>query len=179
MTNCDVCQILNNKEAFHVVYEDELCFAILHESPAVPGHTLVIPKKHATIIEELDDNIVEDIFIVCNKISTILFDKLGAYGTNIIVNNGIDAGQELPHVVINVLPRKENDEIDFEWTPKQISDPALKSLKNKIQIYSDPIFLGKDLLPDVRVSKPEPKIEDIPEEEEEEDYMIQNLKRTP
>ena len=62
MVNCDVCQIMKNKEAFNVIYEDEICLAILHESPAVPGHTLVIPKKHTTIIEELPDDIINHIF---------------------------------------------------------------------------------------------------------------------
>ena len=133
MTECDVCKIVNNKEAFHVIYEDEICFALLHESPAVPGHTMVIPKTHTTIIEELDDKIVEHLFVVCNKVSTILFDKLGAHGTNVIVNNGIDAGQDLPHVVINVLPRSENDGLDFEWTPKQSGQQVLESLQKKNQ----------------------------------------------
>ena len=105
MTECDICAILNNKEEFRFIYEDEVCFVILHESPAVLGHTLVIPKQHAAIFEELEDKIVEHIFIVCNKISTLLFDKLQVHGTNVILNNGHDAGQEINHVVVNVLPR--------------------------------------------------------------------------
>ncbi|MBT3720407.1 HIT family protein [archaeon] len=182
MTECDVCKIVNNKEAFHVIYEDEICFALLHESPAVPGHTMVIPKTHTTIIEELDDKIVEHLFVVCNKVSTILFDKLGAHGTNVIVNNGIDAGQDLPHVVINVLPRSENDGLDFEWTPKQSGQQVLESLQKKIQIYSDPIFLGKDELPDIKIQKPEQSITKTSSNnkiEKKENYQINNLKRLP
>lgn len=177
MADCDVCVILKNKEAFHIIYEDELCFALLHESPAVPGHTLVIPKKHTTILEELDDNTVSHLFVVCNKVSTILFDKLGCHGTNIIVNNGLDAGQELPHVVIHVLPRKEADNLDFEWTPKQAMDDSLKSMKNKIQIYSDPIFLGKDVLPEIKIKKKD--IITDSKKDEEDDYQILNLRRLP
>lgn len=179
MGNCDICQILQNKEEFHIIYEDELCFALLHESPAVEGHTLVIPKTHTTILEELEDSVVEHLFIVCNKISTILFDKLGAHGTNIIVNNGLDAGQELPHVVIHVLPRKEEDGINFEWTPRQVPDQSLKAMKNKIQMYADPIFLGKDVLPDVKIKKPESEDKKTSSIEEDEDYMIKNLRRMP
>lgn len=178
MADCDICKVMENKEAFHIIYEDEVCFALLHESPAVPGHTLVIPKKHATIVEELDDEIVSHIFVVCNKISTILFDKLGAQGTNLILNNGHDAGQELPHVVVHVLPRKEGDKLDFEWSAKQTTEPALSSMKNRIQIYADPIFLGKDELPVTKVEKPEEKKQDNPDEPGE-DYLIKNLKRIP
>ena len=117
-------------------------------------------------------------FKVCNKISTILFDKLGAHGTNVIVNNGLDAGQEFPHVVIHVLPRKENDKLDFEWKSKQVTEQSLKAMKNRIQIYADPIFLGKDILPDIKIKKPEPTNHQTSTTEEE-DYMVQNLRRLP
>ena len=173
MADCDICQILENKKAFKFIYEDELCFAILHESPTIPGHVLVIPKKHAAILEELDDNVVEHLYIISNKISTAIFDTLGAHGTNIILNNGTAAGQELPHIVINILPRKENDNIKLEWQPKQVSDAELKTTQSMIKSFSDNIFSGKDTLPDVKI-KQEVKID-----KEEENYLIKGLKRIP
>ena len=173
MVDCDICKILENKTAFKFIYEDDLCFAILHESPATQGHVLVIPKKHVAILEELDDNVVEHLYIISNKISTAIFDTLGAHGTNIIINNGTAAGQELPHVVINVLPRKENDKINLEWQPRQVSDAELKTTQSMIKTYSDNIFSGKDTLPDIKI-KQEVKID-----KEEENYLIKGLKRIP
>jgi histidine triad (HIT) family protein len=147
MTDCDICSILSNKDLFNFIYEDEVCFAILHESPAYPGHVLVIPKEHIPIIEEIDDKIVEHLFNVCNKVSTAIFETMGAHGTNIILNNGLDAGQELAHLVINVIPRKEKDGLNFEWAPKKISADELKITQNRMKIFSESIYSGKDKLP--------------------------------
>ncbi len=176
MTECDICKILENKETFKFVYEDDKVFAILHESPAVPGHTLVIPKKHATIIEELDDDIVQHLFKVANVISTALFNSLGALGTNILVNNGHDAGQELPHTVINVLPRRENDVLDIEWEPKKADENQLKTTLSMMQTYAHSVFSGKDKLPEVKIKEEKTKEKS---EDEEEDYLTKSLKRQP
>jgi histidine triad (HIT) family protein len=207
MTECDICKILKHKDAFKLVYEDEICFAMIHESPAVLGHTMVIPKIHATIIEELEDHIAEHLFAIANKVSSAIFDTIGAQGTNILINNGLDAGQDLPHLIVNVLPRKEGDNLNFEWEPKSAAPEELKTTQSMITMYSDHIFSGKDKLPDAKVESNkndhtapdeskghEEKQNDSKKEEQgshkehdyenkeskkEEDYMIKALKRTP
>ena len=174
MADCDICNILKNKDSFKFIYEDDICYAILHESPSTLGHVLVIPKKHVPILEELDDKIVEHLFIISNKISTAIFDTLGAHGTNIVLNNGTAAGQELPHVVINILPRTENDGINLEWQPKQASDGELKTAQSMIKSIADSIFAGKDNLPEVKIKKESKTLE-----KEEENYLIKQLNRIP
>ena len=182
---CDICSILENKDVFKLIYEDDLCFAILHESPAIAGHTLVIPKEHTPIIEELKDEIINHLFAVSNKISTAIFESLGAFGTNIIINNGHDAGQELPHLVINVIPRKENDGLNFEWTPKQSSQEDLKAISSRIKNYSDLIFAGKDELPDVKVKHHDEEINNenaedkIEQKIKKKDYLTESINRIP
>lgn len=174
MTDCDVCKILHNKDSFKLIYEDEICFVILHESPAIEGHSLVIPKKHVPILEELDDKITGHIFNIANKISTSIFETLGSSGTNIMINNGISAGQELPHVLLNVLPRKENDGINLEWPAKKASDGELKTAQSIIKSMAEFIFSGKDALPEIKIKK-----EERHETKGNEDYMIKHLKRLP
>ncbi|MBN2367695.1 HIT family protein [Candidatus Woesearchaeota archaeon] len=178
MTDCDICKLIESKDAFKVIYEDDICLAILHESPSVSGHCLVIPKKHSTIIEETDDEVVEHIFVVANKVSSAIFDTLGAHGTNIVLNNGADAGQELPHVVVNVIPRKENDPLNLEWQPKQASQEELKTTSSMMKVYAEHIYSGKDKLPEVKIKKEEPAAEKE-EGKKEDDYLVKGLKRMP
>ena len=162
MAECDICTILAHKEEFNLIYEDELCFAILHENPSAIGHVMVIPVKHAAIIEELDDKSVERMFVVANKVSSAIFDTIGAHGTNILLNNGHDAGQELPHVIVHVFPRRENDSINFEWSPKQATPAQLKNTQSMIQTYSDYIFSGKESTARVAVkSDPDTQTDDV------------------
>ena len=174
MTACDICKILENKASFKFIYEDDLVFAILHESPSIEGHTLVIPKKHSPILEELDDKSVERMFVIANKISTSIFDTLEAHGTNLLINNGTDAGQELPHVILNVLPRKERDNINLEWQAKKATEGELKTNQSMLRSVSDFIFTGKDILPEVKLKK-----EIHNEESMSEDYAVKSLKRIP
>jgi diadenosine tetraphosphate (Ap4A) HIT family hydrolase len=106
---------------------------------------------------------------------------MGAHGTNIVLNNGTDAGQELPHLVINVLPRKENDSLNFEWSAKQATNEQLQGVKANLKVYSEAIYSGKDSLPKVKVmsetsSKNKEKKKD---KKEDEDYLAKQLNRMP
>ena len=84
------------------------------------------------------------------------------------MNNGVDAGQELPHVVLNVLPRQEKDNINIEWQARKATEGELKTSQSMIKSISDFIFSGKDSLPQVELKK------DVHHEETkpEEDYTI-------
>ena len=181
MAECDICAILKNKEEFRFIYEDEKCFALLHESPAVLGHTLVIPKQHAAILEELEEEIVEHLFVVCNKMSTLLFERLKVHGTNIILNNAHAAGQELNHVTISVLPRKENDKLDLEWEPKKATEQELKAVALIIKSASDIVFAAKGSSHSTKTAEHNSHETEYHNEEEkiEENYMAKAFRRTP
>src|SRR3989338_2025618 len=60
-----------------------------------------------------------------NKVSTALLNVLGAAGTNIIVENGTGADQQVPHLAFNVIPRVEGDGLNFQWQPKKLSDEQM------------------------------------------------------
>ena len=53
--NCIFCKIANGEIPSATVYEDETFRAILDLSPAVKGHTLILPKAHAANLFELPD----------------------------------------------------------------------------------------------------------------------------
>lgn len=174
--DCDICKIIPNKEEFNLIYEDEICLAILHESPSNEGHVLVIPKKHYTIIEEVDDKDLEHIFLVANKISMSVFETLGAHGTNILINNGPNAGQTHSHFMINVIPRYENDEINFDWDMKQADQNELDQTLELLISKSDSIFFGNESNSNNN-KDPTKKIDKI--DNEKHSYQIDQLKRIP
>jgi len=131
--DCDICKMVADPKGFRVLYEDEMGMAVLHENPVVVGHALVVPRKHITIFEEVPDELVEHLFKVANRISIAAFDALKAFGTNIIVNNGSTAGQTVPHFMINVIPRKEDDHVDLEWEPRKANESELDSSQAMIE----------------------------------------------
>lgn len=174
MSECDICKIYDAKESFKIIYEDELCFAMIHEAPANQGHALVIPKTHYPIFEEVPDNILERCFLVANKISVAVFETLGAHGTNILVNNGPTANQTQPHFMINVIPRYENDGINFDWEMKQADSKELELSKDLITRATDKVFFGGDDSPMEEI-----KLDKIDSSDDKNAFMIEQLRRIP
>ncbi|MBW3019717.1 HIT family protein [Candidatus Woesearchaeota archaeon] len=127
MADCKYCEEIEFK-----VYEDEEMICFLDQNPVSVGHLVIIPRNHNVIIEQISDDVFPSLFIMANKLSAILFDVIGAQGTNILINNGISAGQEIPHSSINIIPRKPEDGLSFEWNPKPAQKEDLESLSKQI-----------------------------------------------
>ena len=63
MENCIFCKIANKEIPSNFVYEDEYTVAFNDLSPQAPTHILVIPKKHFSSLNEVDDeNIMSALF---------------------------------------------------------------------------------------------------------------------
>ena len=108
--NCLFCKIVSGEIKSNKIYEDELTYAFLDIFPVTKGHALVVPKTHAQHIEELDDDSVSAILITAKKISERLRNTLNYPATTIGINNGPEAGQEIGHVHIHIIPRKESED---------------------------------------------------------------------
>ncbi|MBS3113453.1 HIT family protein [Candidatus Woesearchaeota archaeon] len=169
--NCPVCDIMDNEH--FVIYQDKFAVAYLSQDPAVEGHVVIAPRNHIPILEQVPGEILEHLFIIANRISISVFELFNAQGTNIIVNNGIPAGQNMPHFSISVLPRKENDGLNFRWAPKQISEQDMQGVLGKVKDRCD--YIGHE------VPKQAPVVVDKKEElvVEEVDERIKSLERIP
>ena len=110
---CEICELIKTGK-LKKLYEDRNIIAVLSPRPSVNGHIWLMPKNHYTIIEQVPDYIVAHLFNMANKISVSLFEALGAEGTNLIVQNGIAAGQKYSHFMIDMIPRSSNDGLSFE-----------------------------------------------------------------
>src|SRR3989338_7764775 len=173
--NCVVCQIASGRVPSKKVYEDELAVAVLDINGANPGHCFIMPKNHYPIIEQVPDAEVARLFQVSNKISTAIFESLGAQGTNIFVANGIPAGQTVAHFIINVIPRKENDGINLQWQPRQLSEEEMSTVELKLKDQSKNIGYFEKEEKKARVRAPKPVILS----EEEEEYFAKQMRRLP
>ena len=128
---CKYCESIQKTDG--VIYEEDGAAIILHKSPAMPGHLLVMPKEHFTIIEQTPDSIVRKLAALSNKASTALLKVLGAAGTNVIIENGTGAEQQVPHIAFNVIPRIEGDGLNFQWQPKKMSDEQMSLIELQLK----------------------------------------------
>jgi len=173
--NCIICQIIGGRIPSKKVYEDELIMAVLDVNGANPGHCFVMPKNHYPIIEQVPDHEIGKMFQVSNKISTAIFETLGAQGTNIFVANGIPAGQTVAHFMINVIPRKENDGINLQWQPKQLSEEEMSTVELKLKEQSKNIGNFEKEKKAPKISAPKPVVLS----DEEEEYFSRQIRRIP
>ncbi len=108
---CEICS-----QAEHVLIDDGAAVAFLAPRPLAKGHVVIAPKSHYPILENVPDEVLGAMMSAANRIGMALF-SMGAKGTNLIINNGTDAGQKVPHVHMDLVPRQENDGIVFSWEP--------------------------------------------------------------
>jgi histidine triad (HIT) family protein len=130
---CEYCDIIDREKESANIYEDDKVVAFLSDQPATIGHIVVAPKKHSPIFEAIDDGIVEHLFKIVNKISIAVFEAIKCEGTNVIVQNGVEAGQEAPHFSVNIIPRKGDDGLLFEWAPKQLSEEEMATIELQLR----------------------------------------------
>jgi histidine triad (HIT) family protein len=101
-------KILNGEIPSRDVYEDEDTYAFLDVNPLARGHTLVIPKQDAEALEDLEDGGAA-LFETVRRLAPRVADAVGAPAYNIGLNNGEEAGQEVPHVHFHIVPRFDGD----------------------------------------------------------------------
>ncbi|MDY6313649.1 MAG: histidine triad nucleotide-binding protein [Clostridia bacterium] len=102
--DCLFCKIIAGEIPSSKVYEDDLVYAFNDISPAAPTHVLIIPKKHISSANELNEenaSIVSHIFLVAAKIAKRL--GIAENGYRIVNNCGKDGGQTVGHLHFHLL----------------------------------------------------------------------------
>ena len=114
MDNCIFCKIANGEIPSRTIYEDEIVKAYLDINPTSTGHTLIIPKKHFTDLDDIDLETITHIMKVAKEIKKLLEDKLEVKGIKLLQNNGVF--QDVKHYHLHLIPdcnvpKKELDEV--------------------------------------------------------------------
>jgi histidine triad (HIT) family protein len=107
--DCIFCSIISNKIPSNKIFEDERTLAILDRNPVSKGHTLLIPKVHDTRVENLSSEEGKAIFSTLIRIIGPILRVVNADASTIGINDGVDAGQVVPHVHLHIIPRFKND----------------------------------------------------------------------
>ena len=102
-------RIINKEIPAAVLYEDSMCIAILDIFPVNKGHALVIAKEEYPTTVECPDEVLSHLIVIAKRLDVVMREKLHAAATNIVINNGVAAGQEIAHIHIHVIPRFEAD----------------------------------------------------------------------
>ena len=135
MDNCIFCSIIKGDIPSFKIYEDNDFLAFLDIAPGTKGHTLIIPKVHATTLEELPDDKAAKILVLAKKIVKAMKEVHGFTNYNIIQNNGKLAGQTVDHYHMHIIPRYSVEEVGL-WTPHEddssVNEENAKLVRDKL-----------------------------------------------
>lgn len=106
---CVFCGIIEGEIPSRTVYEDEEVIAFLDVNPLQRGHTLIVPKNHVASIRGMTDVSSLTVFQRVHDLVEPITDAVDAPAFNIGLNDGMAAGQEIPHVHFHIIPRFQGD----------------------------------------------------------------------
>ncbi|WP_269536990.1 histidine triad nucleotide-binding protein [Cerasicoccus fimbriatus] len=105
-------KIIDREIPATIEYEDDDCLCFRDIAPQAPTHLLVIPKKLIVRIGESTDNdaaLLGHLMIVARKMGNQFG---GENGFRLVINNGPDGGEAVPHLHIHVLAGRS-----LQWPP--------------------------------------------------------------
>ena len=144
------------------IYEDDHVICTLNPFSATKGHCMVIPKKPVSVSTQMDDELASHVFSVANKLSAAVFESMGAKGTNILISNGVAAGQKLEQFAIHIIPRYDDDKVNISWESNQLTEEDMITNTKKI---SGALNIEKvNPVPEVVEEVIEEVVEEVPEE---------------
>ena len=105
--DCIFCRIVSGEVPCSRVYETGSSLAFLDAFPLARGHTLVIPKAHSARVQDMSRDECSDLFEAVRVVAS----RMGGLAPSslVAVHNGREAGQEVPHVHVHLVPRSEGD----------------------------------------------------------------------
>ena len=102
--SCIFCRIARKELPTELMYEDDQCIAFRDVNPQAPVHWLIVPKRH---VERLHDLTEADRALLGHLALTAraMAERAGVAesGYRLVVNNGDDGGQTVPHLHLHLL----------------------------------------------------------------------------
>ncbi len=104
--DCPFCSPLISD---HVFKETSGMLAVYNIAPILPGHSMVIPKKHVESIYDFSKDEIEEFFTFSQRVTKLLITFFNAEGFDWSLQESEAAGQSVAHVHLHIIPRKSND----------------------------------------------------------------------
>jgi len=134
--DCIFCKIISGDIKSKFLKETEYSVSFLDAFPLAKGHVLVISKNHHQKIQDMSMQENADLFSLVHDMVSNVDNITGS--TLVAIHNGEDAGQEIPHVHVHLVPRSKNDSagaIHSMFTSSvNLSESEMDELYNKLKI---------------------------------------------
>jgi len=106
-------RIIQGEVPAQIIHEDDQCVAIRDINPQAPTHVLVIPKKVIPRLGEVtpsDESLLGHLLLTAAEVAKR--EGLAENGYRVVVNQGWQAGESVPHLHVHVLGGRQ-----LKWPP--------------------------------------------------------------
>jgi histidine triad (HIT) family protein len=109
--HCLFCRIIRREVASEIIAENEDCLAFMDADPQAPFHALVVPKKHVSSLNDVDDPaLVGALAMMAAQIAREAGVADSGYRT--VINTNGNGGQSVFHLHLHVLGGRK-----LTWPP--------------------------------------------------------------
>jgi histidine triad (HIT) family protein len=115
--DCIFCKIIAREIPGQIVAQDERTVAFMDINPATRGHLLVVPRRHARDLLEIEQDDLEAVVVAAQELARRVTERLGADGVNLLNGCGSRAWQTVFHFHIHLIPRYAGDPLRLPWLP--------------------------------------------------------------
>jgi diadenosine tetraphosphate (Ap4A) HIT family hydrolase len=105
---CAFCALVPTR----IILANDLALAFRDAFPLSPGHTLIIPRRHAASFFDITKAERDAVLSLLDAARTGLDAEYHPDGYNIGVNDGPVAGQTVGHLHLHLIPRYTGDRED-------------------------------------------------------------------
>ena len=105
-------KIIDREIPAEILHEDKDCIAVRDIVPQAPVHVLIIPKKLIPRVAqagEEDERLLGKLLLIARMIAK---DENLEDGFRIVINNGPDGGESVPHLHVHLLGGRK-----LNWPP--------------------------------------------------------------
>lgn len=92
-------KIIDKEIPADIVYESDSVLAFLDINPVTKGHTLLIPKEPIVYMQDMEDNLLSDIFVKAKELMIVLKKATECDYVQLVVE-----GIAVPHFHIHLIP---------------------------------------------------------------------------
>lgn len=148
LQKCPFCQ----KSTQEYFMENQAFAAIYNIAPILPGHSLIIPKRHVESLFELSNEELSNFMKLGRDVAFLLSKVLDTDAFDWAIQEKEAAGQSVPHLHMHVVPRKIGDlKHPGDWyqeveKSERIDDPRKRLTKLQLQEITEVLRKQANLL---------------------------------
>lgn len=125
-----------------IFWEGQHFYAMVNLKPITPGHLLLCSKRRIQRFSELLDEELAEL----HSASAMLVKELLSEEATLVIQDGSDAGQTIPHIHMHIVPKERVQHVDNDTRPERTREDMTTEASKYAAILSkrEGVFMKTD-----------------------------------